>query len=352
MVALDDRKAAVLRALVHTFVRTGEPVASGRLVEEAGLGVSSATLRSELAALEAAGLIEQPHTSAGRVPTDSGYRWYVDSLSAELMTTDPALQPEQQAALQQLLAEARDLEDLLRRTATALSRVTRYAALVVAPAIDRSQLKHLELVQLGPSVVLAVLITDTGRIDKHTLVLDEPVSDLDLSRARYGINETAVGLRVAQAPDLIAGVAEGAPSELRGVLDALSGQLRDSFARAARDPDRVYVTGAANIAGHGWLENLSQVQRVVEAVSDQVVALRALRETLQTGDPAVRIGTELSLADLAACSVVAARYGSGSARGSVGVVGPTRMDYPQTVRAVQAVASVVEQAVGELTGGR
>ena len=352
MNAVDGRKAAVLRALVHAFIRTGEPVGSRRLVEEAGLGVSAATLRSELAALEAEGLIEQPHTSAGRLPTDSGYRWYVDSLSAELAGRDSTLGPEQEAALQQLLAEARDLEDLLRRTGIALSRVTRYAALVVAPAIERSRLKHLELVQLGPAVVLAVLITDTGRIDKHTLVLDEPVSELDLSRARHGINEAATGLRVAQAPDLITGVAAGAPLELRGVLDALAAQLRDSLARSSADAERVIVTGAANIAGQGFLDDLSQVQRVVEAVEDQVVALRALREALQSGDPAVRIGTELSLSDLAACSVVAARYGTDAAGGSVGVLGPTRMDYPQTVRAVQAVASVVEQAVEELTGGR
>jgi heat-inducible transcriptional repressor len=345
--ALDDRKAAILKAIVQDFVRDGEPVGSKRIVEEWNLGVSAATVRADMAALEEAGLIAQPHTSAGRIPTDKGYRYFVDTMTA----TQP-LQPEQKAALEALLLGAADLEDLLRRTSSVLSRLTRFAALVAAPRLDRSRLRHIELVALGATSVLVVMIADTGRVEKRMLDLPAPVAEHDVARARHAVNEAAGGLRVAQAPDVIAGLAAGAPEELRGLIEAVAEAVRQGTG-SGMGTEQVFLGGTANIAGPGYFDRIEQVKEVFETFEEQVILLQMLRETLELGDPAVRIGTELPLVELAACSIVAASYEAvGGSGGSIGVLGPTRMDYPRTVAAVKAVASSLEKAFAELTGAR
>ena len=342
--ALDDRRAAILKAIVSDYVRGGEPIGSKRLVEEWNLGVSPATVRSDMAALEEAGLITHPHTSAGRIPTDAGYRYFVDSISGK----QPLL-PEQVAAMEGLLLGSGDIEELLRRTSSVLSRLTRFAALVVAPRLDHSRLRHIELVQLGPTSVLAVFIVDTGRVDKRMLDLDTPVAEHDVQRARHAVNDAVANLRLASVPDVVAGVAAGAPPEVRALVEAVAEAVRTGLASAS-EGDQVIVGGTANMAGGGYFERIEQVKSVFETLEEQVVVLQVLREVLQD-DPAVRIGTELPLVELAACSVVAARYdAAGGSGGSVGVLGPTRMDYPKTIAAVQAVASSLEKALAELTG--
>lgn len=343
-VALDDRKSAILKAIVQDFVRDGEPVGSKRLVEEVALGVSAATVRAEMVALEEAGFIQQPHTSAGRIPTDKGYRYFVDQLAAAA-----TLAPEQRAAVEGLMLGSADLEDLLRRTSSILSRLTRYAALVVPPRLDRSRLRHVELVQLGPTSVLAVFIADTGRVEKRMLDLDTEVADHDVQRARYALNEAASGLHMAQAPQVMAGVAVGAPTELRALVEAVADAIRQGV--VALPSEQVIVGGTANIAGPSYFARIEQVKQVYETLEEQVVMLRVLRDALASGDPAVRIGAEMPLAELAGCSVVAASYeAAGDAVGTLGVLGPTRMDYPQTLAAVQAVAESLETALAQLTG--
>ncbi|CAN5900497.1 heat-inducible transcriptional repressor HrcA [soil metagenome] len=342
---LDDRKAAILKAIVRDYVSEGEPVGSKRLTDSMKLGVSSATVRADMAALEDAGFIAQPHTSAGRVPTDLGYRYFVDALG---QTEEPTA--EQRAAIEALLLGAGDLEDLLRRTSSVLSRLTRFAALVVAPRLDRSRLRHVELVHLGPHSVLAVLIADTGRVDKRMLDLDKPVSETDVHRARHVVNEAVSGLGLRHAADVVAGVAAGAPEELEGLLDAVAGTITRGVTDAGAG-DQVFLGGTVNIVAGGYFERLEQVKQVYETIEEQVVVLKMLRDTLESGDPAVKIGTELPLVELAACSVVAATYQTGGGSGgSLGVLGPTRMDYPRTLAAVQAVASSLERALGELVG--
>ncbi len=343
---LDERKATILTAIVRDYVRAGEPVGSKRLTEQFDLGVSSATVRAEMVALEQDGYITQPHTSAGRVPTDKAYRFFVDSLPEASRTR------ERGEVIEELLAGSHDLEELLRRTTTVLARLTRFAALVVAPRLDRSRLRHVELVPLAPSAVLAVLIVDTGRVEKRVLSLDAPIADHDVSRARHAINDAAADLRADQAPDVINGLAVGAPPELRGLLEAVAEAVRSDLAGGGSEGE-LLVGGTSHLAGPGYFDRIEQLQQVYETFEEQVVLLRTLREVVDEGDPAVRIGTELPLVELAACSVVAAGYGrAGEAVGSLGVLGPTRMDYPRTLAAVQAVASSLEKALAELPGAR
>lgn len=344
---LDERKAAILTAIVRGYVASGEPVGSKRVVEEGALGVSTATVRSEMAALEDAGYIAQPHTSAGRVPTDLGYRYFVDT-----MTADRPPEPVQADAVEGLLLGAGDLEELLRRATTVLSRLTRYAALVAAPRLDRTRLRHVELVPLTERAVLAVLIADTGRVEKRRLDVTEAVTEADVGRAGHVLNEAATGLRLDQAADVIAGVADAAPSQVRAVLEAAAAMLREGLDVPVIS-EHVFVGGTANIVDPSYFERLEQVRLVYETLEEQVIVLHLLQDALRHGDPAVRIGHELALAELAACSVVAAGYeAAGEPVGSVGVIGPRRMDYPRTLATVQAVASSVEKALAQLTRER
>ena len=339
------RREAILKAIVTDYVLDGEPVGSKRVAEELKLGVSAATVRADMAALEAEGYITQPHTSAGRVPTDKGYRFFVDALA-----DTGALQPEHLAALDGLMMGSADIEELLRRASNVLSRLTRYASLVAAPSLDRTRLRHIELVQIGPGNVLAILIADTGQVRKRVLTLDGPVDDNELQRARWAVNDAAANMRLNEAPDIVAGLAVGAPPELRLLLDRVADALAEEAAGNTA-VERVFVGGGANLVGAGHFDRPEQISELYAMLEQQVVLVEMLQATLAAGDPAVRIGREIPMAELAACSVVASGYDlSGDRAGSVGVIGPTRMDYPQTLAAVKAVASSLEHALAGMTG--
>jgi heat-inducible transcriptional repressor len=339
MAAVDERRAAVLEAIVRAYVRDGQPVGSKRIADEAGLGVSPTTIRADMGMLEDAGLIVQPHTSAGRVPTDAGYRFYVDQMASAVSAS-----PQQQAAVEHHLLDAPDIEELLRRSSKVLSRLTRYAALVAAPPPDATRVRHVELVRLGERHVMAVVIGHTGRVDKRTVELAERLDDMDVQRASHAVNGAVRDLPMSQAANVVAGLAEGCAPALRPLIDAVGLEI-------APEPDNseLFLGGTATIAGWGSAGDPAQLARIYEALEEQVVALQLLRNALASGDPAVRIGTEMPWLELSACSMVAAAYQAGEgATGSLGVLGPSRMDYPHTLAAVQTVASSVERALAAL----
>lgn len=208
---LDERKRVVLRAIVTEFISTGQPVGSAHVVEAAGLEVSAATVRSDMGALEELGLITQPHTSAGRVPADRGYRWFVDDLR-----NAPVLDARQREVIEELLGSARDVEDLLARTATVLSQLTRLVSLVISPAIATSRLRLVELVALGPLTALLLLVADTGRVEKHTVELPVGGDERDLDRARTMLADRLVGRRFGDVGAVLRLLTEEAPTDLRG----------------------------------------------------------------------------------------------------------------------------------------
>lgn len=343
MAAIDERRTVVLEAILRGYVRDGEPVGSKRIADESGLGVSAATIRADMAALEEAGLITQPHTSAGRVPTDAGYRLYVDR-----MVTDVSPSPEQRQAVERHLLGSLDVEELLQRASQVLARLTRYAALVAAPPPAATRLRHVELVRLGDRHVMAVVIGHNGRVDKRTVELADRLDDADVQRAAHAVNSAVRDLPLSQAVDVVDGLAAGCAPTLRSLMDAVSTAITPE-----PDQGEVFRGGTATIAGWGSASDPEQLARIYEAVEEHVVALQLLRDALSGGDPAVRIGTELPRMELATCSVVAAGYRTGSgAPGSLGVLGPSRMDYPQTLAAVQTVASSVECALAALDDER
>ncbi len=340
---LDPRKAAILTAIVREYVHSAEPVSSRRIVEGYDLGVSAATVRNEMAALEDAGYITQPHTSAGRVPTDLGYRYFVNGIN-EVQPLEEA----QRLALRGLIGRARDLEDLLRRTTQLLAHLTHYASLVLAPSLDRSRLKLVELVALTPQTAMLLLIADTGRLEKRILELPAPVADSDLEWVRTVFNETAAGLRMADVPAAFRGLLECAPAELRELLGAVSRAVTTDLVRPSAD--QVYVGGQAALAGDGGFQN-AELHQVFELLEEEATIGRVLAESATLDRPLVRIGEENQpIEGLTAASIIATGYGR-EAPGSLGVLGPTRMDYPAVLAAVKAVADQLQSALQALTEG-
>ena len=337
---LDDRKRAVLRAIVTEYVARGEPVGSKRVVDVARLDVSAATVRNEMSALESLGYIAQPHTSAGRVPTDKGYRRFVDDLR-----TDPALDGPRRELVQELLGGATDVEDLLARTSSVLSQLTRLVSLVIAPAEDAARLKLCELVGLGPGAGLLLLVADTGRVEKRSVELPPETTDADLDRVRTVLAEQVRGRRLGEVHATIAAITDDAPTELREVLRAVA----DATApRLAEDTvHHVFVGGQASLAGDETFER-EHLSRVLQLIEERVTLARLLADATADDRPTVRIGEENEVEDLRSASLVAQRYQLVTA-GSLGVLGPTRMDYATVLATVRAVADQLQATLTDLS---
>ena len=332
---LDRRRLEVLRAIVEDYVATQEPVGSKALVERHNLGVSPATIRNDMALLEEEGYIHQPHTSAGRVPTDKGYRLFVDRLT----NVKPLTQAERRA-IHSFLDEAVDLDDVVSRTVRLLAQLTRQVAVVQYPSLSRSAVRHIELVSLAPQRVLLVLITDTGRVEQAAVDLPEAAEPESIAHLRAVLNACLDGHKLADAAVTVSGLADRIPVPERVNAGAVFSVLLDSLAE--RHEERVVFGGAANLAAPDFGKGLRDV---LEALEEQVVLMRLLGEAAGPSALTVMIGAETGIQGT---SVVSAAYGSGGqAVAKLGVLGPTRMDYPGTMGAVRAVARYVGQILGE-----
>jgi heat-inducible transcriptional repressor len=328
---LDDRKALLLRAVVHDFIQTAEPVGSRTLAERYELGVSAATIRNELATLEEQGYLSHPHTSAGRVPTDRGYRFYVDSLSGV-----GRLARAQEEAIVRYFEGAADLEETLRRTSVLLASLSSYTAMVAPPSLDRSRVRHLELVGLGRHVTMLVLIMDTGRVEKRLIEIADEVSADDLEDLRRMLNEALVDKRLDRAELILSAMAEDVPPDRRLVFTTLANAIGQVI--GDQNSERVWVGGQAHIAGPRGFDGIETIHRVYQALEQQVLVLGLLQAALGKDRVSVIIGSEHQVEGMEACSFVTSTYLAGDATGSIGVLGPTRMDYLRAMAAVQAVA--------------
>ena len=341
----EDRRLRVLRAIVQDYVQTSEPVGSKALLERHHLGVSAATVRNDMAALEEEGLIAAPHTSAGRVPTDAGYRLFVDRLSAIKPMTAA-----EQRAIGQFLEGAVDLDDVVDRTVRLLASLTRQVAVVQYPSLSRSSVRHVELVPIGERRLLVVLITTTGRVEQRvievTTDLLSPEGEQALTTLRAEVNRTTGGRTLAEASVELAAVHDRLEPALGGLVRAIVTALQDSLVEEREE--RVVLAGTANLARVGP-DFTTSLGPVLEALEEHVVLLKLLGTVAEHGDGvAVRIGHENPYAGLHTTSMVTSGYGAGSDLvAGLGVVGPTRMDYPTTMAAVRAVATYVSRILAE-----
>ncbi len=336
----EERRLEVLRAIVADYVSNQEPVGSKVLVDRHTLGVSSATVRNDMVALEEEGYIAQPHTSAGRIPTDKGYRLFVDQISQVKPLTAA-----ERRAIQSVLGGAVDLEDVLRRSVRLLAQLTRQVAVVQYPMLARSAVRHVEVVLITPARLMLVLITDTGRVDQRMVDLGDVVTEESVSRLRTMLNSGLAGQRLTEAANALAELPEAVPPDLRDAMIRVSTVLVESLLE--HPEDRLVLGGTGNLTGNS-ADFPGSLRSVLEALEEQVVVLRLLAAAQDSETISVLIGGENEAEEMRDTSVVSIGYGpSGNMLGGMGVVGPTRMDYPGTMAAVRAVANYVGHILAE-----
>lgn len=328
-----ERQLDVLRAIVQDYVRSREPVGSRALVERYDLGVSPATIRNDMAVLEEEGYIAQPHTSAGRIPTDKGYRAFVDRINVV-----KPLSAAERRAIHELLDSAVDLDDVLERTVRLLAQLTQQVAVVQYPSLRRSALRHVELVPAGTQRLMIVIITDTGRVEQRSIDHTGRIDDTLLAELRARLNAAGVGRRMPELMRAFGDVVAAFGPEDRAVVTEIIDVVTDTLSEEVEE--RIVMAGTANLA-RADVDFTRTISPVLEALEQQVVLLRLLTEMGEESPLAVRIGAETLDEGLSETAVVAGAYGTtdgGSGFGQVGIVGPTRMDYPSTMAAVRAVA--------------
>ena len=330
---MDDRKLQILGAIVEDYVATREPVGSKSLLDRHELGVSAATVRNDMSVLEAEGLIAQPHTSAGRVPTDKGYRAFVDHVAQ----VKPLSAPERRA-IESFLAQADDLDDLLTRTVRMLAQLTHQVAMIQYPAHQQARVRHVELVRLGETMLLVVLITEAGRVDQRTIALEDSRDSPFYETLRDRLNRAMVGGQVTDLADALEGVVAGAaPADaaaVREVVEAVEVLLDE------RRVERVVLAGTANLA-RGAVDVRSDIEPMLDVLEEQLVLLRLLGEmSPEPGGVDVRIGGEIRAAELAQSALVGARYRPGS---RLAIMGPSRMDYVTGISSVHALARYISR---------
>jgi heat-inducible transcriptional repressor len=338
-----ERGLQVLRAIVQDYVDTHEPVGSKAIVERHHFGVSAATIRNDMALLEDEELITAPHTSSGRIPTDKGYRVFVDHL-AELRPLSTA----QRAAITQFLGETSDLDDLLMRTVRVMTRLTGQVALVQYPSFERATVTHVELVALAPNRVLVVIVTDTGRVSQRISVLAAALDETDIATVRARVGALIAGRPVSDGVERMAALrAELDPqaSPLAAALAAVAEAVVDELEGFRQD--KLVMAGTANLARREQ-DFRGSIYPLLEAIEEQVTLLRLVGEMVADEHGlAASIGRENEPFGLAEASVVTSEYDSSGGHARIGVLGPTRMDYPSNLAAARAVARYLSRLLEE-----
>ena len=328
---LDERKKAILRAIVREYISTAQPVGSTLIASAPGVSVSSATVRNEMAVLEQEGYLVQPHTSAGRVPTDKGYRFFVDHITEPSHLDDTATQ-----RVGEFFETTHGrLEEMLHQTSNLLAQLTHHAALVVGPPVDRATVRSVQLVRLSERVGVVVAVLSNGAVENQTVDLPDDISDVRIGAASAHLQKALAGRALE--------LASIAPSGDAVVDELCAGALAALVVDAHREP--VYVGGTAVVAQA--FDAVETVRSVLHTLEQQYVVVSLMRDVLSRG-LTVAIGTEHGVEPLAACSVVVAPVVvEGQHVGSVGVLGPTRMNYPQALATVEVVSDRLGRHLGE-----
>ena len=339
---LSDRRQRVLQALIEEYVANAMPVGSRTLTERYQLGVSSATVRNELSALEEAGYISQPHTSAGRVPTDFGYRAFVDGLVERGAIADGG---EYDEVVESLRANASELDSLLEQTSQALARLTDCLSIVMAPSVRDLSIKQVTLVAMDAQHVLMVLVTEDGQVLNRHMDFPGPVNVDDVAATQRFLNEVLAGKSLSELESgLEASIRESYRNPyVRSALREIVGCMRHAVRETGRT--RSHRLGLSSLMAKPEFATSRALAPIMQVLEDDTVLLELIDEpgAVPEGEPSVTIGTERPDRGLPGVSVVAGKYGRGESAGVVAVIGPTRMNYSNVIKAVRAATSVLRE---------
>ena len=342
---LSERKTKILHAIIKNYLETGEPVGSRTISKYTDLNLSSATIRNEMADLEELGYIMQPHTSAGRIPSDKGYRWYVDMLMSQKEQEITEIKG-------QMLEKADKMEELLKQVAKVLANNTNYATMISTPTYNGNKLKFIQLSQVDDHQLIVVIVMEGNIVKNQIVTLDEPLSNEALLKLNMLLNTTLNGLSIDQITlGLIARLKEQAGSHsgvVADVLDAVAATIH-----VDEEDMKVYTSGATNIFKYPELADTSRASELISTFEDKQELADMVREEM--GDPEntgvqVYIGDEVPVRTMKDCSVVTATYELGDGmRGTIGIIGPKRMDYENVVDSLKKLKVQLDEMVNKKT---
>ena len=333
---LNERRRRVLQALVEEYIVSAIPVGSKTLVDRYELGCSPATVRNELSILEETGYVLQPHVSAGRMPTDTGYRNFVDGL---LVSGGTPLAGDDLSASR--VSHVVEVDELMRETSIALTQLTSCLAVVLAPSISLTRVRRIDLLSMSPRRALFVLITSSGQVVNRSIELAVAATPERLAEIELALNTALDGKRASQIRPLRDAIEQGHTAD--GLVGRIADEILDALGEA--DRDRLYHVGVPALLAQPEFHDAERARPLIEFLEDGISVLEALSEVLGTREITVRIGSENRRAELGNVSIVATNYGTDDADGVIGVIGPTRMDYPRAMAAVRAVADGLSEAL-------
>lgn len=337
---IPDRSLEVLRAIVQDYIASKEPVGSKSLVERHSFGVSAATIRNDMALLEDEDLIHAPHTSAGRVPTDKGYRLFVDRLSE----VKPLNSAERQA-IESFMVGSADLDETLGRTVRLLSQLTNQVAMVQYPTLGKASVRNIELIPAAETRLLMILITDNGRIQQQVVELGARIDEAFIAEIRAKLNGALVGCALSEVSAKAKTITAGLKAEQLKLANLIVDTLLEQV--DANRQEKIILAGTANLARREE-DFPGSISPVLEAIEEQVVLLKLISEMqAEQHGVSLRIGRENTFEGLSNASVVVSGYeNQGSEIAKLGVIGPTRMDYSSNISAVRAVARYLTKTLG------
>jgi heat-inducible transcriptional repressor len=339
---LTPRQRVILSAIVEDYVRSAEPVGSRTLSKHISIPLSPATIRNEMADLEDMGYLDQPHTSAGRIPSQKGYRFYVDNLM-----TKQGIEPDVLQQLRQLFRQRMDeLEQLFQQTSRVLSELTQYTAIVLGPKMYQERIRHVQIVPLSSGRAVAILVTDTGHVEDRYVQFPGHISADDIARLVNFLNDKLSGVTVAVLKTrMVKELADELARTIGRYEDAIA--ILDELAHVASPPDRAYVGGTANILAQPEFRDVDKVLPLLSLLERSDAAGHVLPEGPASGVQ-VRIGQENGMPTLQDCTVISATYTIGGVpAGRIGILGPTRMNYARVVQILEYVSDAMTRLLSE-----
>ena len=335
---MDERKFAVLSAIIEDYVATQEPIGSKSLVERHSLKVSPATVRNEMAVLEDEGYIVQPHTSAGRIPTDKGYRTFVDRLN-EVRQLSPA----ETRAITQVLEGAVDLDDVMQKTVKLLSQLTGQISLVQYPILSGSIVRHIDLISINEKRIMIVLVANSGRLEQVTVELENNIDEKTLNLLRNKLKNTITNKKFIEVASLVKNFEDDKEINNKIFVGKVIEKIKIMVTQ--KSDQKIVVAGASNLAKLDS-EFSKKLLPVLDEIEENVVMLKLMGEMVNEDELFIRNGHENKVPNLHSASVVSSGYITGDSLSKLGIVGPTRMDYPGTISAVRAVARYLGRILG------
>jgi len=341
------RKEKILQVVISHYVRTAKPVASGVIVKEYGFPFSSATVRNVLAELEEEGYLTHPYTSAGRIPTDKGYRFYVDGLMEAARLTK-----EEERRIEREYRDNRGgLEETMRQTSKMLSLFSHYAGFILSPMLDRNSLKHMELVRIGAKRVLVLLVTEAGLVKDRTIELNYDLKGSQVYKISSLLNKKLIGLPLSQIREKMNEIIEQESNKYLYLLKVAKGLITQAFALGESE---IYLEGSANILAfiQEYAKDYARVNSIFRAIEEKRIILDIVRGLAKSDGVKVLIGKENLYPEMEHLSVVSSPYRAGNRMaGALGIIGPKRMEYPKMVALVDFVANLINNILNSAEGG-